>query len=330
MAVLMHPGTNQVEVYKCTAHGLGVFYLVDTPGFNDTYRSDTDILMNVAAWLNRAYELDILLTGIIYLHRIIDNRMTGSAMRNLRSFQKLTGDNAMSKVVLATTFWGQTDMVTGRDNERTLSNTPNFWGSMIGRGSKVFRQDNERTSARAIIKYLIDKRSSSGPAEPLDIQRQMVDQGRTLDQTAAGQEMQAELAAQKREYERKIENLKQDLEQAIRAKDREWQEDIRNMQRENDAKARQAEDDRRKLAADNAKLMERLERVEAAENMTREQERKRQEQILAGLEYQIKTMNSNSSEAEKLKLREQLMEEKNKLDMLKWKIRQSQARCTVM
>lgn len=47
------------------------------------------------------------------------------------------------------------------------------------------------------------------------------------------------------------------------------------------------------------------------------------------MEYELKIMDQQRASFEdKQNLREQLMEERNKLEMLKWKIRQSQARCT--
>jgi hypothetical protein len=54
---------------------------VDTPGFDDSTKTDTQILMDVTDWLNRAYLADILLSGIIYLHRIIDAKMGGQASK---------------------------------------------------------------------------------------------------------------------------------------------------------------------------------------------------------------------------------------------------------
>lgn len=60
---------------------LGTFFLVDTPGFDDSTETDTQILMEVTDWLNRAYLADILLSGIFYLHRIIDIKMGGQASK---------------------------------------------------------------------------------------------------------------------------------------------------------------------------------------------------------------------------------------------------------
>lgn len=61
------------------------------------------MLRRVADWLNRTHQAKVKLAGIVYLHRINDTRLGGSAMKNLRMFKKLCGDDALSCVVLATT-----------------------------------------------------------------------------------------------------------------------------------------------------------------------------------------------------------------------------------
>lgn len=70
-----------MDIFKSSTAGVPVFYLVDTPGFDDTLKSDIEILMDVAGWLNKAYKAKIPLTGIIYLHRINDVRVGGTGMK---------------------------------------------------------------------------------------------------------------------------------------------------------------------------------------------------------------------------------------------------------
>jgi ankyrin repeat protein len=92
---------------------------VDTPGFDDTYRSDTDVLREIAAWLTDSYSNQVKLKGIIYLYRIMDERMQGSAKRNLFMFKKLCGPKPLNNVNLATTTWSSVnparpwDVITG-------------------------------------------------------------------------------------------------------------------------------------------------------------------------------------------------------------------------
>ncbi|KDQ53013.1 hypothetical protein JAAARDRAFT_442684 [Jaapia argillacea MUCL 33604] len=43
--------------------------LVDTPGFDDTNKTDMDILNMIGAWLAKTYKNHVKLAGIIFLHR---------------------------------------------------------------------------------------------------------------------------------------------------------------------------------------------------------------------------------------------------------------------
>ncbi|OCH83803.1 hypothetical protein OBBRIDRAFT_742684, partial [Obba rivulosa] len=65
--------------------------LIDTPGFDDTTKSDTDILKMIAVYLSTTYENGYKLSGVIYIHRISDFRMTGVSRRNFTMFRKLCG-----------------------------------------------------------------------------------------------------------------------------------------------------------------------------------------------------------------------------------------------
>lgn len=91
-------------MYHFTLRGVRI-WLIDTPGFDDTNRSDTVVLGDIAFWLANAYSRNMQLAGIIYLHRITDVRMQGSALRNLRMFKELCGRDELRAVILATTHW---------------------------------------------------------------------------------------------------------------------------------------------------------------------------------------------------------------------------------
>lgn len=75
---------------------------IDTPGSDDTNLSDVQVLQNIAHWLSMSFKSGVKLSGIIYLRRITDPRMTGSIRRNLLMFKKLCGEDSFSSVILAT------------------------------------------------------------------------------------------------------------------------------------------------------------------------------------------------------------------------------------
>jgi hypothetical protein len=78
--------------------------LIDTPGFDDGYRTDGEVLKDIASCLQFTHEHNMKLTGIIYLHRITDPKITHSTMRNLTMFRKLCGNGSLKNVVPTTSF----------------------------------------------------------------------------------------------------------------------------------------------------------------------------------------------------------------------------------
>jgi len=239
--ILSRIGTSSVGIHEAMV-GSQKIYLIDTPGFDDTSRSDVDVLREVADWLNSAYTANIQLAGIVYLHRIIDNRMSGSAVKNLRMFKQLCGNDALSSVVLATTMWGLITAENGLQRERELETKREFWAAMISKGSRVFRQDNGASSALAILEYIIAQRRRTH----LRIQEEMAD-GVTLDETSAGQAVQAEMAAAKARYQAEMADIRREMAEALLARDIEAQREITAVRAELEAKISRDRADMEKL-----------------------------------------------------------------------------------
>ncbi|KAL8979899.1 MAG: hypothetical protein Q9205_004877 [Flavoplaca limonia] len=130
----LHSCTDQVEEVPCKV-GDQYVILVDTPGFNDTHRSDTEILTALADWMKSSYQEKMFLSGIIYLHAISETRMTHSSLENLRMFHKLVGDHNLKNVILATTKWSVTPLEDGLRREKDLTSEEEFWSTMMAAGS---------------------------------------------------------------------------------------------------------------------------------------------------------------------------------------------------
>ena len=135
--LIMGLGTSEVSVHQGRLGDGSSIYLVDTPGFDDTQRKDTDVLREIADFLNESYESQIHLSGIVYLHRISDTRLGGSGMRNLRMFKKLVGEDGLANVVFATTMWSMLpDLGAGYAREAELTQRNDFWQYMISKGKQ--------------------------------------------------------------------------------------------------------------------------------------------------------------------------------------------------
>ncbi|KAL4242503.1 P-loop containing nucleoside triphosphate hydrolase [Abortiporus biennis] len=69
--------TNQVTCSRTFEIGGKNVTLVDTPGFDDSTLSDTDVLKMIALHLSMIYEQGFKLSGLIYMHCITDFKIGG-------------------------------------------------------------------------------------------------------------------------------------------------------------------------------------------------------------------------------------------------------------
>jgi hypothetical protein len=209
-----------VDVYPYNLSPDRTAYLIDTPGFDDTNRSDTQVLEAIATWLGESYKNNILLHGIIYLHRITDIRMQGSAKRNLLLFRELCGQDALRKVILATTMWDKVPTEEAITREKQLIDIPEYWGWMLQKGSSCHRHNNTVTSAMDII-HLLAKHTTPIATK---LQKQLVDDGLQLGQTSAGQELQSELNKEREKWASECRDIEKKMKAALEKSDREAQE----------------------------------------------------------------------------------------------------------
>ncbi|KAK0721566.1 hypothetical protein B0T26DRAFT_769042 [Lasiosphaeria miniovina] len=219
--------TVDIGIYSFVDRDSGrTVYLVDTPGFDDTARSDTEILRDTALFLAMLYRRRVRLAGLVYLHRITDPRMQGTTLKSLDLFKKLCGPRALPAVVLATTMWPALEAAAPRrtsDRDRELAAgvgqqresdllKAKFWGEMVKGGSRMVRHDGTAVSAHAIVRSLV---GIGGGGVVLDIQVQLVDEERTLDATAVGQLVQREMAEARWRFEADRGEYVAGMEQAL-------------------------------------------------------------------------------------------------------------------
>ncbi|KAI6156084.1 hypothetical protein EDD17DRAFT_1071077 [Pisolithus thermaeus] len=162
--------------------GVRNIVLVDTPGFDDTFMTDVQILERIAYWLNSTYKKNVKLSGLLYLHRISDNRVGGTPLRNYNMFKELCGKDNFKNVILVTTMWDEVTKEVGSAREQELH--ADFWRAMIALGSTTHRFERTTESAWKIINSLSVPPLPS--RRPLQIQKEMVDEHLPLHRTAAG------------------------------------------------------------------------------------------------------------------------------------------------
>jgi len=139
-------------------------------------------------------------------------------------FKQLCGQDAFGHIVLASTMWEEVMQPAGIRRETQLKGNSEVWGHMIANGSKLTRHHNNRDSAVAIIKSVLATSDQAGEVA-LDIQKQIVDQGRALHDTEAGKAVQLLLAEEREAMQAKFDDM-----EALRKKEmREMSEQERKL-----------------------------------------------------------------------------------------------------
>ncbi|KAE9399433.1 hypothetical protein BT96DRAFT_882183 [Gymnopus androsaceus JB14] len=115
--------------------------LVDTPGFDDTFRPELTIATTIAEWLAKRYEGGAMINGIIYMRDIRKVRTTHSDIANRIMFEKLIGEENFANVRLVTSFWPPESNAreTKLCEEREQKLMTKFWKDMAVRGSTAGR-----------------------------------------------------------------------------------------------------------------------------------------------------------------------------------------------
>jgi hypothetical protein len=206
-------------------------WLMDTPGFDDTSRSDTEILREISSALTELYTRGVRLSGVLYLHRIVDPKMGHSAIRNLEIFKCLCGKEAMQGVAFVTTRWdgmeeGSPQWTSAVEREKQLRSSDKYWAGMIREGANVVRHFGTRTAALTVVDLLMQKQFGS----PLAIQTELAKEMRTLDQTAAGRFLAQEQEELQARYAQEMKDLEQEREEALQQRDRVLAEELANQQ----------------------------------------------------------------------------------------------------
>ena len=213
----------------------------------------------IATYFSEIYYSEKRLDGIVYISPITDTRMSGSAVRDLDIFSKLVGDEALSNVVLVTSKW---DLVVdyskvAEDRENALRE--NFWNPLINMGSRFCRLGPSRLMALHVLDMLLGQ-----VPKALQIQRELVDDMKTLDQTEAGRLLSNEILKTQESFRRRLDEMKSELNDAITARDANMEKSVREEQARFERQLSQAENERIALQVDFERLLREKEDMNAS------------------------------------------------------------------
>ncbi|CAH0040114.1 unnamed protein product [Clonostachys rhizophaga] len=184
--------TRSIEVFDFHWMGRHIF-LIDTPGFNDSNRSDAEILEALASGLSASYANKVRIHGIIILHPISDTRMSGSSLRSIDMIKAVCGFARYDNLAIVTTMWprlprhnAERDKLESRYNQ--LLTNDRFFGGLLRQGAEVFKygaDSSDMPTAKNIVTHLVCQ-ALMHPITVLQIQHEIVDQHKPLSETAAG------------------------------------------------------------------------------------------------------------------------------------------------
>jgi hypothetical protein len=205
--------------------------LIDTPGFDDTTKSDAEVLRMIADFLATTwvwysdrfepfsevpnpgirYKKGSKLAGVIYIHRISDIRFTGISGRNFKVFRELCGEPNLKNVILVTNMWEEVPHGVGKARERELASV--FLKPALDKGAQMACHHNTEQSAHDVIRRIMNNHTLV-----LQIQRELVDEHKDITNTAAGEAVNVELAEETKRHEAALNLVREEMMRALQEK----------------------------------------------------------------------------------------------------------------
>ncbi|KAF4415300.1 GTP binding domain [Fusarium acutatum] len=245
--------TNSMGVFQYTRHGQRIF-LVDTPGFNDTTRSDIDTLEILATYLGASYANGVRICGVIMLYPITNNRMAGSNLRSLTILKAISGFASYNSLAIVTTMWPESpDPIMKNileEREHELLTNQDFFGDLVAKGATTFRHYeigySRAGSGRRVVDTLAQNLEGRSP-RVLQLQLEIVDEKKNLGETAAGIAAAEHLCKARLEHDNQLIQLNAELQRTPSDLDKEYFLQLQELKAEVDREIQQTEQGRQAL-----------------------------------------------------------------------------------
>jgi hypothetical protein len=196
--------TTHITTYPLTTASGVTIQLADTPGFDDTTRTDYEILDELVSWLKTNFPSSSSpgqhgIAGIVYMLPINHARLKGSSRRMIRMVQKLLGDQCFSMMLLVTSFWNEVEPEVALAREKELLESEDGWKPFCDGGAKVERLGRDYGRFGAVLQGMVRSRPEHG-AKML-VQREL-EGGKLLGQTMAALSLNDESGEQEERLRR--------------------------------------------------------------------------------------------------------------------------------
>ena len=225
-------------------------------------------------------------------------------------FRELCGDTTLKNVVLVTNMWGEVSQDVGEAREREL--TTNFFKPVLDKGAQLARHRNTPESAHDIVRSIMKNQPMV-----LQIQRELVDEGKNIIDTAAGEAVNKELNEQMRRHQAELKAVQEEMLQALNDKDEETRKELEEETRKLKEEMDRVRNDSAGMASN---YQEEKKRLEEAMKEMQEQARQEREKADAAYKQQMDDLNNrlqeraNASTAEREAMRERINQLQHQLD----------------
>ncbi|KAJ2921045.1 hypothetical protein H1R20_g16049, partial [Candolleomyces eurysporus] len=157
-------------------------FLFDAPSFDNTNKSEVEILGIITSILEKQYRRGLTLHGIIYVHRI-DLHVSSLAKTDFDIFCKLCGDSFLRNVVIMTNMWSRLPSeLEGLRQATDLASLDDLFEPAIAKGTvMMYHMQDTEESAHEILRQIL-----KNDPMPLSIQTEIVDQNKNITETSVG------------------------------------------------------------------------------------------------------------------------------------------------
>jgi hypothetical protein len=137
-------------------------------------------------------------------------------------FERVCG-LALENAVIVTTRWDKVGDEAAVDLEQQLVTSEKYFKPLCDAGATTFGHNNTSASARRVMNKLLNN-------NPIVLQMQEeLEMGMTLEETAAGAQLSADLSAIIKKHEEEMTKLRKEMEEANKARDKAWQKELNDM-----------------------------------------------------------------------------------------------------
>ena len=196
------------------------------------------------------YRQGIKLTGLLYLHRISDRRVSGTLRKNFKMFQELSGERTLRNVVIVTNMWGEVESRVGEKREAELKGKDIFFKPILDQHAQMARHMNTTDTAQRILRLILHNTPL-----PQRIQEEIVDEGKDISKTSAGQELDRELQQQIGKHKEEMRVLEEQVQQAMKDKDEDAKKRLMKEIKEMKDKIKEIESDAKRMVPDYQKMV---------------------------------------------------------------------------